>query len=883
MQAHPLRGGLVPTATTSPAGRYTLRGVAAGRYQVQFADAEECADPGNWLSQWYQGITSLFQPGNAAVLRVAKGQVLRGIDASLRRGSAIGGVVRSGPARPLAGVCVVINGRVRGGYLGLALETGPTGRYAAHGLFPGTYTVGFSIGCGSHGNYAPQWWRGVASQHAATRIKVAGRQVITGVDARLGPGSAIAGTVRGSTGTGPRLAGICVDAADRRTGVFASARTRHDGSYRLIGLSAGAYTVRYQPGCGNRGNYLPASQHVTVGTATTKRGVNVVLRSGAGLSGLVTDSSAHPLGGICVQANGPRGEGSDAYTNPDGTYSIGSLPTGRYTVEFTGGCGSTGSYLPVYYDGKPTAGTADPVMLRSGRVTTGINAAMRAGGTIAGTVTDAAGRRLSGVCVGIASAANIVLGDYADIEFSVHGSYRASNLLPGTYTVTFGCGASRLADQWFPDQPSADTARTVSVTPARVTTGISAVMHPAGEISGTITGNAGVPLSQICVLAVRAGHPYPVVGPDTPVSRHGRYRIGQLATGRYDVQFQPCTLRNRYASQWYLAKATLRSATPVTVRPARDTSGINARLTTGATISGQILTRAGHGAPGYCVSVENYAADSIGFALASKSGRYSIRGLASGRYYLYANRCVGGYGASDQRPGTVQVRAPHVLTGIDLRLPAAGRLSGTVLAGPPGSGPAANECVTVVPASPNGSYGYATTGEAGQYQVTQLAAGVYHVYFGDPYCFFADLNLAPQWYDGQPSQASASPVTITAGSATAGINAKLGPDGTITGAVTNQASAPVSGECVTAFPVGAAPDPLYGLRQAPEVAVTGYGGRYTLTGVLPGRYQVEFATGCGASGYASQWWNDAATRAEATVISVAAGSTAGGIDATLRH
>ena len=883
VQAYPLRGGDVPTTTTSADGRYALRRVPTGRYAVVFAYAVECADPGNWLSQWYKDITTPFPAQHPTVLRVTKGAILRGIDASLRRGSAFGGTVRSRSGRPLVGVCVTIYGRVRGGEFGIGLASGRGGRYAAHGLFPGTYTVGFSVGCGNNGNYAPQWWRDAATQRAAAHIKLTRPRVVTGISASLGPGSAIAGTVRGGTSAGPRLAGVCVSATDSRTGAFADARTHRDGSYRVVGLSAGTYTMRYEAACGNRGNYLSASRLVTVGTAATKRGVNVVLRLGAGFSGLVTDYSTHPLGGICVRATGPHGAGSDTYTNQDGTYSIGSLPPGRYKVEFTGGCGNTGSYLPVYYDGKPTAATADPVVLRSGQITTGINAAMQAGGSITGTVTDAAGRRLSDVCVGIASDANIVLGDYADIEFSENGSYRASNLVPGRYTVTFGCGSGRFADQWFPARPSADSARTVSVTAGQVTTGISAVMHPAGEISGTITGDAGAPLSEVCVFAVRAGHPYPVFGQDTPVSRHGQYRIGQLAAGRYDVQFQPCTASSRYASQWYRAKSTLRSATPVTVRPGRDTPGIDARLTAGATISGQVMTHAGRGAPGYCVLVENYAADSIGFALAAQSGKYSIGGLASGRYYVYANRCTGGYGAEFQRPGTVSVRAPHVLAGIDLRLPVTGSLGGTVLDEPPGSGPAANECVAVVPARTDGSYGFATTGTTGSYQVNQLAAGTYRVYFGDPYCFLADQNRAPQWYDDQPSQGKANLVTVTAGSATTGINATLGVDGTIAGTVTDQASAPVSGECVTAFPVGAAPDPLYALRPPPEVAVTGTDGRYTLAGLLPGRYQVQFTTGCGAPGYVTQWWNNAATQAAATVIAVAADSTTSGIDAALRH
>jgi phage gp45-like len=882
VEAFPVRGGLVPTTTTSATGRYTLRGVAAGRYQVEFADGNDCADPGNWLSQWYKGITALFQPEHAIVLRVSKGGVLRGIDASLRRGSEIGGAVRSKSGRPLAGVCVTINARVRGGYLELGIATGANGRYAAHGLFPGTYTVGFSVGCGSHGNYAPQWWRGADSLHAATRIKITAPRMHTRIGAVLRRGSAIVGTVRGGTASGPRLAGICVDATGRRNGVSASTRTRRGGAYRLIGLAAGTYSVGYQAACGNRGNYLPASRRVTVGQASTTRGVNVVLRRGAGLSGLVTNLSSRPIGGICVQANGRRGTASYTVTNPDGTYSMTSVPPGRYTVEFLGGCGNSGSYLPVYYNGKSSAASADPVVLTAGHVTTGINASMPAGGTITGTVTNAAGHRLSGVCIGIGTSANLLIGDYDDIEFSRNGSYRASNLVPGQYTVTFGCGDGTLADQWFPDQPSADSARAVSVPAGQVTTGISAVMHQAGKITGMVRSDGGQPLSGICVQAVRAGHPYPAaIGavPGATIARHGRYTIGQLAAGRYAVQFLPCAEPLRYASQWYRGKRSQRTATLVAVRAGRITPGVDARLGTGASISGRILTSSGHGAPRYCVTVSDDAADSFGFAETGHSGRYVIRHLASGSYLVYAGQCSAG--AYTQRQGTVKVRAPRMRTGIDVRIPASGSVAGTVLLARPGSGPAAYDCVAVVPARPGRSYGYATAGKRGHYRVSQLAAGTYHVYFGDADCFFAESDLAPQWYDNKPTKTLADPVTVKVGSTTSGIDAALAPDGTVTGTVTDRASAPVGGECVTAYPVGSAPDPLYGFRPEPEVAVTSADGRYTLSDVLPGRYQIQFASGCGASGYASQWWKDARTKAAATAITVAAGAVISGISATL--
>ncbi len=121
---------------------------------------------------------------------------------------------------------------------------------------------------------------------------------------------------------------------------------------------------------------------------------------------------------------------------------------------------------------------------------------------------------------------------------------------------------------------------------------------------------------------------------------------------------------------------------------------------------------------------------------------------------------------------------------------------------------------------------------------------------------------------------------VVSGSDTAGIGATLGGDGTITGVVTTLSHKPVAGECVTASPVNPVSDPLFGAVPRPVVAISS--GSYVLTGLAPGKYIVEFSTGCGASGFRTQWWHNASSAGKATVITVPASATINGISATLR-
>ncbi|MGN6678996.1 MAG: carboxypeptidase regulatory-like domain-containing protein [Streptosporangiaceae bacterium] len=360
---------------------------------------------------------------------------------------------------------------------------------------------------------------------------------------------------------------------------------------------------------------------------------------------------------------------------------------------------------------------------------------------------------------------------------------------------------------------------------------------------------------------------------------HGRYKITGLAPGTYKVFFYGCGIATNYASQWYQDRATERAADPVRVRPSHLTSGINAVMATGGSISGQVIARAtGKPVHNECVEAYDNATQAFGFAQTDKTGHYTMRGLATGRYSLYFSRCFrkGPNVISFTRPGPVSVKAPHATTGIITRLAPGGNVSGTVSAGMPPK-PQIGTCVELAPLDPNGTYGFGQTGTDGTYTATGLAAGKYQVYFNDPFCLFGVPSLASQWYSGQQTQATADVVTVTTGGTTTGIDATLQPFGTITGAVTGPGHAAVSGECVTAVPIGKDFAGFF----PPEIAINTATGSYSLLEVQPGRYKLKFSTGCGDSGFKTQWWQNATSRATATVITVGADAAVTGIDAVL--
>src|SRR5262249_45418418 len=161
---------------------------------------------------------------------------------------------------------------------------------------------------------------------------------------------------------------------------------------------------------------------------------------------------------------------------------------------------------------------------------------------------------------------------------------------PGLYRADFagGCGfgSSRFAPERSAPQ-GAGHGSWFAVNAGVPVTGLKTVLHQGGDITGVVTGTHGRRLSQVCVSAVNPADPSAPQTETIPVSWHGTYRVTGLAAGRYAVQFAPCN-GQPYATQWYKSKPAIRSATLVSVRAGHTVGHIDARLTSGATITGQV-------------------------------------------------------------------------------------------------------------------------------------------------------------------------------------------------------------------------------------------------------------------------------------------------------
>ncbi len=357
--------------------------------------------PGRWAPEWYKG---KFAQAKADKVQLRAHKVTRGINAVMQRGGEVSGTVSGSDHRRLKNACAVLTDS-SGQEFGQAV-TNAKGDYTITGLDPGSYRLVAIAACtGGVSDYGQIWYPRAASVKKAQVIKVRLGRRTSGINVVLPKLGTITGFVRLGGKTGKPLGGMCVGVfspTNFEAGGFA--RSEKSGKYVVEGLPAGSYQVEANVGgCGNNGNYAPAfyPRAVHVVDARTTSGINLYMQPGGTLTGTVTDAAtAKPLAGICVGDD----DGDFAVTGKDGTYKIEQLPAELTTVEFGGGCGNAGSYAPQYYGGEVTQEAAPEVTVTAGHVTAGIDAAMLPGATLAGRVTNLAGRPVRRVCIGIVPA-----------------------------------------------------------------------------------------------------------------------------------------------------------------------------------------------------------------------------------------------------------------------------------------------------------------------------------------------------------------------------------------------------------------------------------------------------------------------------------------------
>jgi hypothetical protein len=666
--------------------------------------------------------------------------------------------------------------------------TDDNGTYTFSAIDAGSYKVRFDasyVNAYSGQNYISAWYSNKTSFTAADQVTVTGGETTPGINAQLAaPGGEITGTVTDDTATLSPIKNVSVYVYDTDGNNVGSGYTIDNGTYSVRGLSTGSYTLQFYPS----GNYViewydnmpdrasATPVPVTAGAATPN--IDAQLAAGASMTGTVTDSSNNPIEHIYVTVyNG--GNSSGDYTDDNGTYMVNRLPAGSCTVRFDPWYGNYyygGNYLLEWYDNQPDKASATPVAVAAGEAKAGINAQLATGGSISGTVTDAAGGLpIKSIYVYATNGSN----SWNDYTLD-NGTYIMSGLSTGSYKVKF---ASSSSDQnyileWYDNKADQASATPLAVTAGSPLSGIDAQLAAGGSITGRVTDETNsCPIPDMEVDVYDLNNHY--MGA-TRTDDNGTYSVSGLPTGSYKVFFSPYELN--YVPEWYDDQPSFYTANPVSVTAGATTTGIDAALAAGGVIAGRVTEEAtGNPIQNIYVYVHDLTGNGVNGEYTDDNGTYTVMGLLTRTYTVEfdtSNANIN-YGQSyveewyDNQPdqasaNTLSVTAGATMSGIDAALAGGGSITGRVTEEATGNA-IYNIYVYVVDLAGN-SVTYDHTDDNGTYRLSGLPTGSYKVRFSSS---SSGQNYILEWYDNQPDQTSANPVSVTAGATTPNINAQL--------------------------------------------------------------------------------------------------------------
>ena len=313
-----------------------------------------------------------------------------------------------------------------------------------------------------------------------------------------------------------------------------------------------------------------------------------------------------------------------------------------------------------------------------------------------------------------------------------------------------------------------------------------------------------------------------------------------------------------------------------------------------AAASGEIagaVTDAATAAPlaGVQVTVFNASGSSVGYALTNGAGQYTLStGLPTGSYYAKSSNTLGYLDEVYDNVScpvycTIASGTPIAVTdgartsGINFALAKGGRIAGIVKDAATGARLAG---VGVWVSTPDG-YSFGTTTDATGAYLTGpgLASGTYRARTTNNLGYVEQLYKDMTCLRGSCSVSSGTPITVTAGATTGGVDFALAKGGRVSGSVKDATTgAALSGVCVRVYRAS-------GSSYDAEACTDSSGLYATLTGLPTGTYYA-LTYDYSNRGYLNQLYNNVAcpfncSVSSGTPITVTAGGTMGGVNFSL--
>jgi hypothetical protein len=610
-------------------------------------------------------------------------------------------------------------------------------------------------------------------------------------------------------------------------------------------------------------------------------------------SGTITDSdTALGIEGVLVNISHSNGDwAASVFTDASGAYTSPALPAGDYvanTLELSGYVNELYDDIPCYFYCELTAGTIISVAV--GTDNSGIDFALQLGGRIAGTVKDAdTSIGLGNLLVDVLDpTGNWLLNTGTDGS----GAYTSAGLPPGIYRAKtwneLGYINELYDDISCPNWCDYSTGDDIVVVAGVTTLGIDFELSRGGRISGVVTEDGtGTPLEGVFVDLFTPTEEF-ISNPST--ASNGSYLSPALPAGTY---FARTWNDQGYIHELYddipCNGCFIPGGSPIVVTAGSTTTDIDFDLGKGAQISGTV-SEDGSSDPIEGIHVEIFSSSGqlLAWAPTNTSGNYIIpESFGTGLYYLktwndlgYINELHDGMPcafcvATDGTP--LVISSAETAYEVDFSLSKGGLISGTVT---DDSTDADLENIGVHVHDLAGNWIQSThTGANGTYTMkVGLPTGNYFARTSNGRGYVNEVHSNVPCI-GACEFDTASPIAVTVGSTTSGIDFALIKGAKVSGTVTEAGSGlPIDDSEVVI--VTATARVVAGARVRPD-------GTYTTWGAVPsGSY---YATTRNFAGYIDELYNEEPCSGggefcdltQGTPLLVAAGTDVTDIDFTL--
>lgn len=476
----------------------------------------------------------------------------------------------------------------------------------------------------------------------------------------------------------------------------------------------------------SRGRYSAArAVHFTTDSSPAADGV---------ITGTVTDRAGHPLAGAVVVTDSDNDLPTSVVTSVSGRFRLTVPAAQNYLVvdgsNATGGTGDATGYVSAEDFAAPRAGRTTDL----GRIR------LATGAAVTGRVTDGSGAPLAGVApvvsaVGPYAGAGGGFGFLDSFGSSVgsapvshgDGSYLIKGIPTEALRMCFSTAAAPVTGGTSTTgYAGACSTQPFEALPGTIRTLRAQSLDPAGngELSGRITDGAGHPVAQAEVDISTADDNNDA---EVTTAADGTFVALGLPQGSYSVCAGPTSVPARGAG---LAATCL----PHRVRVgAGATAAVTVRLPAGAALTGTVTGPDGSRLDGVAVYLLSPSTGDFFAGSTGTTGQFRIANVDAGAYSVCfdtsdtysAREPTGALSGCFRSRRPIVLRPSLVRTGVDVRLRAAGAVSGRVLdaAGHPVRGALVQAAPTAQVTDLLGGGGIAVTDQAGRYVIRNLPAG----------------------------------------------------------------------------------------------------------------------------------------------------------------